>query len=75
MTGSVSACLIADLRDEDLKLECEVALLRAGLDKRDRTEVVLAGGSLGGCAADAFAARFPERVNRLLLYGAYADGP
>ena len=63
-----------DLRDEDLTLECEVALLRAVLDKLDLTEVVLAGGSLGGCAAVAFAARFPERVNRLLLYGAYADG-
>jgi pimeloyl-ACP methyl ester carboxylesterase/DNA-binding CsgD family transcriptional regulator len=36
---------------------------------------VLVGGSSGGCAAVAFAARFPERVDRLLLYGAYADGP
>src|SRR5205085_694227 len=34
----------------------------------------LLGGSSGGCAAIAFAARFPERVERLLLYGAYADG-
>ena len=33
------------------------------------------GGSSGGCAAIAFAARFPERVERLLLYGSYADGP
>jgi DNA-binding CsgD family transcriptional regulator len=35
---------------------------------------VLVSGSAGGCAAVAFAARFPERVERLLLYGAYADG-
>ena len=35
---------------------------------------MLVGGSSGGCAAIAFAARFPERVDRLLLYGAYADG-
>jgi DNA-binding CsgD family transcriptional regulator len=35
----------------------------------------LIGGSSGGCAAIVFAARFPERVERLLLYGAYADGP
>ena len=35
----------------------------------------LVGGSSGGCAAIAFAARFPERVDRLLLYGAYAHGP
>jgi DNA-binding CsgD family transcriptional regulator/alpha-beta hydrolase superfamily lysophospholipase len=32
------------------------------------------GGSSGGCVAISFAARFPERVERLLLYGAYADG-
>ena len=63
-----------DVRDEDLTLESEVALLRAVLDELDLTEVALAGGSSGGCAAVAFAARFPERVNRLLLYGAYADG-
>lgn len=63
-----------DLRDEDLTLECEVALLHAVLDELDLAEVVLAGGSSGGCAAVAFAARFPERVKRLLLYGAYADG-
>ena len=34
----------------------------------------MVGGSSGGLAAIAFAARFPERVSRLLLYGAYADG-
>ena len=34
----------------------------------------MVGGSSGGCAAIAFAARFPERVDGLLLYGAYADG-
>jgi pimeloyl-ACP methyl ester carboxylesterase/DNA-binding CsgD family transcriptional regulator len=64
-----------DVRDEDLTLECEVTLLRAVLDELGLKEVVLAGGSSGGCAAVAFAARFPERVSRLLLYGAYADGP
>ena len=32
------------------------------------------GGSSGGCPAIAFAARFPERVERLVLYGSYADG-
>jgi len=62
------------VRDEDLTLDSEVALLRAVLDELDLEKVVLAGGSLGGCTAIAFAARFPERVSRLLLYGAYADG-
>jgi pimeloyl-ACP methyl ester carboxylesterase/DNA-binding CsgD family transcriptional regulator len=63
-----------ELRDEDLTLDGEVALLGAVLDELALENVVLAGGSLGGCSAIAFAARFPERVGRLLLYGAYADG-
>jgi pimeloyl-ACP methyl ester carboxylesterase len=62
------------VREEDLTLDGEVALLRAVLDELDQEKVVLAGGSSGGCAAITFAARFPERVSRLLLYGAYADG-
>jgi pimeloyl-ACP methyl ester carboxylesterase/DNA-binding CsgD family transcriptional regulator len=44
------------------------------LDELGLERVVLVGGSSGGCAAISFAARFPERVERLLLYGAYADG-
>jgi pimeloyl-ACP methyl ester carboxylesterase/DNA-binding CsgD family transcriptional regulator len=63
-----------ELRDGDLALDGEVALLRAVLDELAVDRVVLFGGSSGGCAAIAFAARFPERVSRLLLYGAYADG-
>jgi pimeloyl-ACP methyl ester carboxylesterase/DNA-binding CsgD family transcriptional regulator len=57
-----------------LTVDEEVSLLRAVLDHLGLERVDLAGGSSGGCAALAFAARFPERVNRLLLYGAYADG-
>jgi pimeloyl-ACP methyl ester carboxylesterase/DNA-binding CsgD family transcriptional regulator len=63
-----------DVRDEELQLEGDVATLRAVLDELALEGVVLAGGSSGGCAAIAFAARFPERVSRLLLYGAYAEG-
>ena len=63
-----------DVREEDLTLEGEVALLGAVLDELALERVVLVGGSSGGCAAIAFAARFPDRVDRLLLYGAYADG-
>jgi pimeloyl-ACP methyl ester carboxylesterase/DNA-binding CsgD family transcriptional regulator len=63
-----------DVRDRELTLDGEVALLEAVLDELDLEKVALVGGSSGGCAAIAFAARFPERVNRLLLYGAYADG-
>jgi pimeloyl-ACP methyl ester carboxylesterase len=63
-----------DVREEDLTLDGEVALLRAVLDELALEKVTLVGGSSGGCAATALAARFPERVDRLLLYGAYADG-
>jgi pimeloyl-ACP methyl ester carboxylesterase/DNA-binding CsgD family transcriptional regulator len=63
-----------DLCDEDLTLDGDVALLGAVLDELALQKVVLVTGSSGGCAAVAFAARFPERVDRLLLYGAYADG-
>jgi pimeloyl-ACP methyl ester carboxylesterase/DNA-binding CsgD family transcriptional regulator len=64
-----------EVRTDDLTLDADVALLQAVLDELALDTVSLVGGSSGGCAAIAFAARFPERVDRLLLYGAYADGP
>ena len=57
-----------------LTLDDEVALLGAVVDELGLQRVSLVGGSSGGCAAIAFAARFPERVDRLLLYGPYAHG-
>jgi len=65
-------------RDIDLgalTLDDEVAVLGGVLDELGLDRVTLLGGSSGGCAAIAFAARFPERVERLVLYGAYAHGP
>ncbi|MGE5291717.1 MAG: alpha/beta fold hydrolase [Micromonosporaceae bacterium] len=64
-----------ELRADDLTLDGEVEVIRALLDELGAERVALLGGSSGGCAAIAFAARFPERVERLMLYGAYADGP
>jgi pimeloyl-ACP methyl ester carboxylesterase/DNA-binding CsgD family transcriptional regulator len=64
-----------DLRDEDLTLDRDVALLGAVLDELALDTVSLVGGSSGGCAAIAYAARNPARVERLLLFGAYAAGP
>jgi pimeloyl-ACP methyl ester carboxylesterase/DNA-binding CsgD family transcriptional regulator len=63
-----------EIGPEDLSLERDVALLEAVLDELEWERAVVIGGSSGGCAAIAFAARFPDRVERLLLYGAYADG-
>jgi pimeloyl-ACP methyl ester carboxylesterase/DNA-binding CsgD family transcriptional regulator len=56
-------------------VENEVELLSLVLDELGLERVTLIGGSSGGCAAVAFAARFPERIERLLLYGAYGHGP
>jgi pimeloyl-ACP methyl ester carboxylesterase/DNA-binding CsgD family transcriptional regulator len=63
------------VRPEELTIERQVELVSALLDELALERVTLLGGSSGGCAAVAFAARFPERVDRLLLYGAYAHGP
>jgi pimeloyl-ACP methyl ester carboxylesterase/DNA-binding CsgD family transcriptional regulator len=63
-----------EIGPEDLSLERDVAMLEAVLDELGWERAVVIGGSSGGCAAIAFAARFPDRVERLLLYGAYADG-
>jgi pimeloyl-ACP methyl ester carboxylesterase/DNA-binding CsgD family transcriptional regulator len=60
--------------DAQRTADAEVALLGRVLDELELERVVLMGGSSGGCTAISFAARFPERVQRLLLYGAYADG-
>lgn len=62
------------VRDSDLTLDSEVAMLRAVLDELGLERVSLLGGSCGSCTAIAFAATYPERVARLVLYGSYADG-
>jgi pimeloyl-ACP methyl ester carboxylesterase/DNA-binding CsgD family transcriptional regulator len=64
-----------EVRDADLTLDFDVALLSAVLDELSIDTLSLIGGSSGGCTAIAFAARHAERVEQLLLYGAYADGP
>ena len=60
--------------DADLTLDGEVATLRALLDELGLARVSLMGGSSGACTAIAFAAAFPERVERLVLYGSYTRG-
>jgi len=62
------------VHESDLHLESEVATLRSLLDALELERVTLIGGSSGSCTAVAFAAEFPERVERLVLYGSYADG-
>jgi pimeloyl-ACP methyl ester carboxylesterase/DNA-binding CsgD family transcriptional regulator len=54
--------------------EFEEATLCAVLDELGLGRMALLGISCGGCIAVSFAARCPERVDRLVLYGSYADG-
>jgi pimeloyl-ACP methyl ester carboxylesterase/DNA-binding CsgD family transcriptional regulator len=62
------------VQESDLTLDGEVAVLRALVDELDFDRVTLIGGSSGSCTAVAFAAAFPERVERLVLYGSYPYG-
>jgi pimeloyl-ACP methyl ester carboxylesterase/DNA-binding CsgD family transcriptional regulator len=59
---------------ETLSLEFEVATLTALLDHLGLERVSLFGGSTGGCTGLAFAVRNPGRVDRLVLYGSFANG-
>jgi pimeloyl-ACP methyl ester carboxylesterase/DNA-binding CsgD family transcriptional regulator len=59
---------------ETFTLEFEDATLCAVLDELGLVRVTLLGISCGGCIAVSFAARRPERVDRLVLYGSYAKG-
>lgn len=63
-----------EVHEDELTLDGEVELLRAVIGELAFDKVTLVGGSSGSCPAIVLAARFPERVDRLLLYGAYADG-
>lgn len=54
-------------------LDDEVAALAAVVDQVGE-RVSLFGGSSGGCVAAAYAAAHRDRVDRLVLYGTYADG-
>jgi pimeloyl-ACP methyl ester carboxylesterase/DNA-binding CsgD family transcriptional regulator len=73
--GPGIGCSDRDVTPEGLTLEHHVALLAALLDDLGAERASLMGGSSGGCTAAVFAARFPERVERLVLYGSYAHGP
>ncbi|WP_426319645.1 alpha/beta fold hydrolase [Microbacterium sp. E-13] len=55
-------------------LEPHVAAMKAVLDAAEVPAATLFAGSSGCAVAVAFAARYPERVGRLVLSGAFLDG-
>jgi pimeloyl-ACP methyl ester carboxylesterase/DNA-binding CsgD family transcriptional regulator len=67
-------CGLSDRDVEDLSLDARVRDLGAVVDAAGLERVALLGMSQGGPVAVAYAARHPERVSRLILFGTYSRG-
>ncbi len=65
---------LSDRARTSFSLERELSELEAVVDALGAPRVTLLGGSFGSPVAIAYAARHPERVSRLLLYGSFACG-
>lgn len=63
-----------DLPEEQASFETWVHDLEAVIDATGHEIVDLLGISQGGAVAVAYAARHPERVRRIVLYGSFARG-
>jgi pimeloyl-ACP methyl ester carboxylesterase/DNA-binding CsgD family transcriptional regulator len=59
---------------EPQDLDTDLAVMHAVVDQLGLERFDVLGISMGAPASIAYAARFPERVGRLILYGGYADG-
>jgi pimeloyl-ACP methyl ester carboxylesterase/DNA-binding winged helix-turn-helix (wHTH) protein len=60
---------VADISQQGFLRDLEAVIERIGIER-----FALLGLSQGAAAAISFAARHPERVSHLILYGAYAQG-
>jgi len=67
-------CGLSDWAVEEFSLDAWVRDLEAVVDALELEHFPLLGISQGGPIAIAYAARHPERVSRLILYGSYARG-
>jgi pimeloyl-ACP methyl ester carboxylesterase/DNA-binding CsgD family transcriptional regulator len=67
-------CGLSDWDVESLTLESMICDLEAVVDAAGLDRFPLLGISQGGAIAAAYAARHPERVTKLLLYGAFGQG-
>ena len=67
-------CGLSDWAVEDLSLQAWVGDLETVVDAAGLERFALLGTSHGGPIVIAYAARHPERVSHLVLYGTYARG-
>jgi DNA-binding winged helix-turn-helix (wHTH) protein/pimeloyl-ACP methyl ester carboxylesterase len=67
-------CGLSDHDVDDFSLDAWVNDLETVVDDAGYENFPLLGVSQGGAVAVAYAARHPERVSHLVLYGAYAQG-
>jgi class 3 adenylate cyclase/DNA-binding winged helix-turn-helix (wHTH) protein len=67
-------CGLSDWDVEDLSLSAWVSDLETVADELELERFPLLGISQGGAVAITYAARHPERVSHLILYGAFARG-
>jgi DNA-binding winged helix-turn-helix (wHTH) protein/pimeloyl-ACP methyl ester carboxylesterase len=67
-------CGLSDWNVDQLSIDTKVADLEAVVDACGLERFALLGISGGGPASVAYAARHPERVSKLVLYGAFARG-
>ena len=65
---------LSDWAVEDLSLQAWVGDLETVVDAAGLERFALPGTSHGGPIVIAYAARHPERVSHLVLYGTYARG-
>jgi len=59
---------------ETLTIDYELAMLDALIEHVGLERLSLVGGSFAGCTAVLYAARHGDRVDRLVLYGSFANG-
>jgi pimeloyl-ACP methyl ester carboxylesterase/DNA-binding CsgD family transcriptional regulator len=67
-------CGLSDREVENISFEAWVSDLERVVDAAGLERFALFGASQGGAIAAAYAARHPERVSRLILYGAFVRG-
>ena len=65
---------LSDCERVDFSLDADLADLEAAVAEQAPRALSLFAFSQGGPMAIAYAARHPEQVTRLILYGTYADG-